>query len=49
MQNFLIAQEYPDKLVPASIMNYATSIYDIFDRVQCEVLDTTVFLHYIHN
>lgn len=49
MQDFLVDQPYPDKLVPPSIMNYAQSLYDILDCISCDFSGDTVVLQYRNN
>lgn len=49
MQNSLVPQNYPNKLVSPLIMNYAISIYDIFDCIKCEFLDNVITLQYNNN
>ena len=49
MQDSLVVQSYPRKFVPSSVMNYASSIYDIFDRIEWQFSDNTIVLQYINN
>jgi hypothetical protein len=49
MQNALLAQTYPDKIVPPNVMKYAKSLYDILDCVRCNFVDDTLALQYIYN
>ena len=52
MQEFLVNHNYPDKLVPPSVMNYAKSIDDIRDNTRLVLisdgLNQDIILEYIN-
>ncbi|HMS91773.1 MAG TPA: hypothetical protein PKC87_06115 [Candidatus Absconditabacterales bacterium] len=49
MQNTLLVQTYPEKIVPPIVMKYAESLYDILDCIRCDFVDNTLVLYYVYN